>query len=153
MFIYDFISCFDDKVMLYHILARFNLQFVNLLHVIILLAWQAWHIQIQRWINLRITKRWVYLWFYKLLFFFCQLHDVFSSSKPVLNFFGGYCTTHQHPKSNHIFCFLRCWQGWWGRGRGSDRKWVRMLVVPFRGQNQWSGTFYGVSNFSWRPET
>ena len=32
------------------------------------------------------------------------------------------------------------------------RKWVRMLVVPFRGQNQWSGTFYGVSNFSGPPE-
>ena len=31
---YDFISCFDDQVMLYHILARFNLQFVNLLHII-----------------------------------------------------------------------------------------------------------------------
>ena len=29
--------------MLYHILARFNLQFVNLLHIIILVAWQAWH--------------------------------------------------------------------------------------------------------------
>ena len=26
------------------ILARFNLQFVNLLHIIILVAWQAWHI-------------------------------------------------------------------------------------------------------------
>ena len=30
--------------MLYHILARFNLQFINLLHIIILVAWQAWHI-------------------------------------------------------------------------------------------------------------
>ena len=46
--------------MLYHFLARFNLQFVNLLHIIILVAWPAWHIQIQRWINLWITKRWVF---------------------------------------------------------------------------------------------
>ena len=29
-----------------------------------------------------------------------------------------------------------------------DQKWVSMLVVPFRGQNQRSSTFYGVSNFS-----
>ena len=28
---------------------------------------------------------------------FCQLHDVFSSIKPVLDFFGGYCPTLQHP--------------------------------------------------------
>ena len=27
-------SCFDDQVMLYHILARFNLQFIKLLHII-----------------------------------------------------------------------------------------------------------------------
>ena len=40
-----------------------------------------------------------------------------------------------------------------GGGGGGDRKWVRMLVVPFRGQNQWSGTFYGVSNFSGLPDT
>ena len=40
-----------------------------------------------------------------------------------------------------------------GGGGGGDQKWVRMLVVPFRGQNQWSGTFYGVSNFSGLPET
>ena len=32
------------SLVLYHILARFNLQFVNLLHIIILVAWQAWHI-------------------------------------------------------------------------------------------------------------
>ena len=31
---------------------------INLLHIIILVTWQAWHIQIQRWIDLRITKRW-----------------------------------------------------------------------------------------------
>ena len=30
--------------MLYHILARFILQFVKLLHIIISVAWQAWHI-------------------------------------------------------------------------------------------------------------
>ena len=30
--------------MLYHILARFNLQFIKLLHIIISVAWQAWHI-------------------------------------------------------------------------------------------------------------
>ena len=29
LFIYDFMSCFDDQVMLYHIFARFNLQFIN----------------------------------------------------------------------------------------------------------------------------
>ena len=33
-FIYDFMSCFDDQVMLYHILARFNLQFIKVLHII-----------------------------------------------------------------------------------------------------------------------
>ena len=38
MFIHDFSSCFNDQVMLYHILARFNLQFINLLHIIILVA-------------------------------------------------------------------------------------------------------------------
>ena len=43
--IYDFISCFDDQVMLYHILATFNLHFINLLRIIILVAWQAWHIK------------------------------------------------------------------------------------------------------------
>ena len=37
-------NCFDDQVMLYHILARFNLQFIKLLHIIISVAWQAWHI-------------------------------------------------------------------------------------------------------------
>ena len=37
-------SCFDDQVMLYHILARFNSQFIKLLHIIISVAWQAWHI-------------------------------------------------------------------------------------------------------------
>ena len=31
-----------------------------------------------------------------------------------------------------------------GKGEGGDRTWVKTLVVPFRGQNQWSGTFYGV---------
>ena len=30
--------------MLYHILARFNLHFINLLHIIILVALEAWHI-------------------------------------------------------------------------------------------------------------
>ena len=39
-----FMTCFDDQVMLYHILARFNLQFIKLLHIIISVAWQAWHI-------------------------------------------------------------------------------------------------------------
>ena len=35
-------------------------------------------------------------------------------------------------------------------GREGDRKWVRVLVVPFRGQNQRSGTFYadGTHNFA-----
>ena len=37
-------NCFVDQVMLYHILARFNLQFIKLLHIIISVAWQAWHI-------------------------------------------------------------------------------------------------------------
>ena len=44
LFIYHIISCFDGQVMFYHILARFNLQFVNLAPIIILVAWQAWHI-------------------------------------------------------------------------------------------------------------
>ena len=44
LFIYDFISCFDDHVMLYDILARFEFRFIYLLHLIILVAWQAWHI-------------------------------------------------------------------------------------------------------------
>ena len=60
LFIYDFISCFDDHVMLYPILARFEFQFIYLLHLIISVAWQAWHRQIQRWFNLRNTKRWVF---------------------------------------------------------------------------------------------
>ena len=42
-----------------------------------------------------------------------------------------------------IFCFLGADLGVGGEGLG-DEKWVRMLVVPFRGQNQRSGTFYGV---------
>ena len=37
-------SCFDDQVMLYQILARFDSQFMKLLHIIISVAWQAWHI-------------------------------------------------------------------------------------------------------------
>ena len=37
-------SCFDDHVMLYHILARSEFQFLFLLHPIISVAWQAWHI-------------------------------------------------------------------------------------------------------------
>ena len=40
-----------------------------------------------------------------------------------------------------------------GREAQKHRKRVRMLVVPFRSQNQLSGTFYGVSNFSGLPET
>ena len=40
-----------------------------------------------------------------------------------------------------------------GRGGEGAWKWVRIFVVPFRGQNQRSGTFYGVSNFSGLPET
>ena len=44
LFIYDFISCFDDHVMLYDILARFEFRFIYLLHLIISVAWQAWHI-------------------------------------------------------------------------------------------------------------
>ena len=60
-----FISCFDDRIMLYYIPARFEFQFIYLLHLIISVAWQAWHLQIQRWINLRNTKRW---------FFFSSLH-------------------------------------------------------------------------------
>ena len=28
-------SCFDDQVMLFHILAKFNLQFIKLLHIIL----------------------------------------------------------------------------------------------------------------------
>ena len=45
---------------------------------------------------------------------FCQLHDVFSFIKAVLDFFGGYCPTPQHPntptnqKSNGPS--LRCYQ-------------------------------------------
>ena len=39
------------------------------------------------------------------------------------------------------------------RGGEVDRKWVGMPVVPFRGENQQSGTFYGVSNFGGLPET
>ena len=49
-------SCFDDHVMLYHILVRFEFQFSYLLHLFISVAWPAWHIPIQRCINLRITK-------------------------------------------------------------------------------------------------
>ena len=37
-------SCFDDHVMLYHILARFKFQFFYLLNLIISVAWQARHI-------------------------------------------------------------------------------------------------------------
>ena len=55
-----FISCFDDHIMLYYIPARFEFQFIYLLHLIISVAWQAWHLQIQRWINLRNTKRWFF---------------------------------------------------------------------------------------------
>ena len=39
-----------------------------------------------------------------------------------------------------------------GKAEG-DQKWVRMLVIPFRDQNQRSGTFYGVSHLSGLPET
>ena len=35
MFIYDFMCCFDDYVMLYHILARFEFQVLYLLHLIL----------------------------------------------------------------------------------------------------------------------
>ena len=42
-----------------------------------------------------------------------------------------------------FFCFLGADLGVGGEGVG-DEKWVRMLVVPFSGQNQRSGTFYGV---------
>ena len=65
-----FISCFDDHIMLYYIPARFEFQFIYLLHLIISVAWQAWHLQIQRWINLRNTKRWfffLFAWFIKNL--------------------------------------------------------------------------------------
>ena len=31
LFIYDFISCFNDHVMLFHVLARFEFQFIYLL--------------------------------------------------------------------------------------------------------------------------
>ena len=44
LFIYDFICCFDDHVMLYDILARFEFRFTYLLHLVISVAWQAWHI-------------------------------------------------------------------------------------------------------------
>ena len=44
LFIYDFICCFDDHVMLYDILARLEFRFTYLLHLIISVAWQAWHI-------------------------------------------------------------------------------------------------------------
>ena len=33
---------------------------------------------------------------------FCQLHDVFSFIKAVLDFFGGYCPTPQHPHQSKI---------------------------------------------------
>ena len=42
-----------------------------------------------------------------------------------------------------FFCFLGADLGVGGEGLG-DETWVRMLVVPFRGQNQRSDTFYGV---------
>ena len=32
-------------------------------------------------------------------------------------------------------------KGGGGSGGAGDRKWVRMLFLPFRGQNQWSGPF------------
>ena len=110
---------------------------------------------------------------------FCQLHDVFPSIEPVLDFFGGDCSTPQHPPPPHQKSngpFLRCYQAlplfmWWKNwiymyysrcfflyitkrisSDNFDRKRVRMLV-PFRGQNQWSGTFDDVSNFSGLPET
>ena len=38
LFIYDFISCFDDHVMLYDILARFEFRFIYLPHLIISVA-------------------------------------------------------------------------------------------------------------------
>ena len=44
LYIYDFMSCFDDHVMLYHILARSEFQILYLLHLIISVARQAWHI-------------------------------------------------------------------------------------------------------------
>ena len=43
-FLYDFTSCSDDQVMLFYISVRFNLQFIKLPHIIISVAWQAWHI-------------------------------------------------------------------------------------------------------------
>ena len=52
-------SCFDDQVMLYHILARFNLQFINFSPSLYQLHDKR-DTKIQRWINLRITKRWVF---------------------------------------------------------------------------------------------
>ena len=39
-----------------------------------------------------------------------------------------------------------------GGGEEGNWKWVWMLVVPFRGQNQRSSTFKGVSNLSGLPE-
>ena len=42
-----------------------------------------------------------------------------------------------------FFCFLGADLGVGEEGVG-DEKWVRMLVVPFSGQSQRSGTFYGV---------
>ena len=36
MFIYDFMNCFDDQVMLYYILARFEFQFIYPLHLIMI---------------------------------------------------------------------------------------------------------------------
>ena len=43
-----------------------------------------------------------------------------------------------------FFCFLGADLGVGGEGLG-DEKWVRMLVVPFRGQNQRSGVPFMVS--------
>ena len=42
-------SCFDDHVILYHILAKFEFQFFYLLHPFISVAWQAWHINSKKY--------------------------------------------------------------------------------------------------------
>ena len=51
LFIHDFISCFDNHVMLYLTLGRSDFQFIHLLHLIISAARQAWQIDINPKMN------------------------------------------------------------------------------------------------------
>ena len=42
-------SCFDNHVILYHIVAKFEFQFLYLLHLFISVAWQVWHINSKKY--------------------------------------------------------------------------------------------------------